>query len=727
MKIAHSAGVVAIAAAFGLTGLAQVASQQTQGRGGAAGGVATGTQQTTGRGGTTQTQTQTPTRDTAAAQVPNTGVIAGVVTVEGLGTPVRRARINLTAQELRGGRSTITNDQGQFTFSALPAGRYTVRASKAGYLDMPYGAKRAGRPGTPIQLTAGQKMEKASISMPKGSVITGIVVDDNGEPSPRTTVRAMRYVMLNGERTLQQAGSSQSDARGMYRIYALQPGNYLVSAVPQNQNLGDLQALRADIEGLLQSIQNGPLGAMAGQGGAAGAGGGRGGGGGRGAAGLAGIDVQQIMGGRGGGGRGAQLQQLQEQLAQAEEQQTTSYAPVYYPGTTTPSTASPVTLVVAEERSGVDFRLMLVATATVEGSVTSPDGVLPQGTQVSLLPIDQVDAPTVPGTNMNQTRVNQTGAFTFRDVPPGRYRVMVRGAIRAVDPNATAQQQQQQQFGGRGGGGRGGPGGPGQIQQVLGGSTDVSVNGEDVKGLSIQLQPGRTITGRVAFDAMTNLPPDMTNVRVNLTPRGQQAGMDFGPNPPATVDAQGRFTIKGVVPGKYSINANVAGAGGGRGGGGGGGRGGAAGAATTGAAVSWVLKSVLANNRDALDFGLVVEPNQDVNATIMFGEKSQEVTGTIQDPTGAPTADYTIVLFPTDKGYWVPNARRIRTVRPGTDGKFSFSNLPAGDYRLTAVTDIEPGEQYDPAFLEQLANASIAILLREGEKKVQDIKVAGGG
>src|SRR4030095_5724660 len=119
--------------------------------------------------------------------------------------------------------------------------------------------------------------------------------------------------------------------------------------------------------------------------------------------------------------------------------------------------------------------------------------------------------------------------------------------------------------------------------------------------------------------------------------------------------------------------------------------------------------------------------NQDVNATIMFGEKTQEVTGTIQDTAGAPTSDYTIVLFASDKSFWVPNARRIRTVRPGTDGKFNFTNLPVGDYKLTAVTDIEPGEQFDPNFLEQLVNSGVPVVLREGEKKVQDIKGQAGG
>jgi uncharacterized protein (DUF2141 family) len=441
-----------------------------------------------------------------------------------------------------------------------------------------------------------------------------------------------------------------------------------------------------------------------------------------------GIDVQQLMGGRGNPNQAGRLQQLQDQLAQTDDQQQqTTYAPVYYPGTATPSTASAVTLAVSEERSGVDFRLMLVATAKVEGHVVSPDGAMPQGTQIQLLPIDQANAPSVPGMNTNQTRVNQDGTFTFRDVPPGQYRVMARGAIRAVDPNATTQQQQ---FGGRGGGGRGGPGGPGQISQVLWGSSDVTVNGEDIKDMSIQLQQGMTVTGRIVFDGSTQLAPlDLSNARVNLTPRGQQqAGFDFGPMAQATVDAQGKFTIKGVTPGTYSITANIpaGGGAGARAGGAGGGRGGTTGAAATGTTQSWILKSAVANNRDALDFGLVVEPNQDVNATITFADKTQEVNGTIQDPQGNPTADYTIVLYAADKGFWVPNARRIRAVRPGTDGKFTFGNLPAGDYRITAVTDVEPGEWFDPNFLDQLANASIPVTVRDGEKKTQDIKVQGG-
>src|SRR5262245_31455934 len=104
-----------------------------------------------GRGGLPQ-----PTRDTQQqTPVVGTGSISGTITLEGAGTPVRRARVNLVGGDLRGGRTSTTNDNGQFSFTALPAGRFTMSVSKPGYVDIAYGAKRAGRPGTPIRLAGG--------------------------------------------------------------------------------------------------------------------------------------------------------------------------------------------------------------------------------------------------------------------------------------------------------------------------------------------------------------------------------------------------------------------------------------------------------------------------------------------------------------------------------------------------------------------------------------------
>ena len=60
-------------------------------------------------------------------------------------------------------------------------------------------------------------------------------------------------------------------------------------------------------------------------------------------------------------------------------------------------------------------------------------------------------------------------------------------------------------------------------------------------------------------------------------------------------------------------------------------------------------------------------------------------------------------------------------VRPGV--KYVFANLPPGDYLMTAVTDLEQGEQFDPAFLDLLSRSAIVVAIAEAEKKTQDLRL----
>jgi hypothetical protein len=337
---------------------------------------------------------------------------------------------------------------------------------------------------------------------------------------------------------------------------------------------------------------------------------------------------------------------------------------------------------------------------------------MPPGTQISLVPQDHGGL-RIPGANTSTSRSMQGGRFQFNGVAPGQYRLMARAVVRAQDTSAQA---------GRGAvaagpGGRGGRGG-GAIQQILWAATDITVSGQNITDLVIGLQPGMVLNGRVSFEG-TSLPPptDLTRVRVNLTTRGQQL-FEGGATPPAQVDASGRFTIAGVAPGRYSVGGGVPG---------GGQRQGGTPVPGAAGAPQWSLKSAIVNGRDILDFPLTIEPNQEVGNIVMtFTDRTQELSGTLQDSTGRPTADFTIIVFPSDNRFWLPQARRIVSARPGTDGRFTFRNLPPGEYRLTAITDAEPGEWFNPEFLAQLVAPSIAISLGEGERKVQDIRVAAG-
>lgn len=216
-----------------------------------------------------------PPRDPGQRRPPEpvgTGVIRGMVVTADTGTPIRRANVNLMpmAPPLppagRGGipnvpatplmangaqmvnvngsmvmvrpRTVTTDAQGAFAFTALPAGSYRLMASPgqytAQYLSMNFGAKRPNGPmssdmGQIIQLGDGQAFEKATIALPRGSVITGRVTDENGDPLARVQVYTLLYPPGN-PRGMRSGGGDSTDDLGHFRVYGLTPGDYAVVA-----------------------------------------------------------------------------------------------------------------------------------------------------------------------------------------------------------------------------------------------------------------------------------------------------------------------------------------------------------------------------------------------------------------------------------------------------------------------------------------------------------------
>jgi protocatechuate 3,4-dioxygenase beta subunit len=598
------------------------------------------------------------------------GVISGGVAVMGSGQPARRARVTLSGSgEVGGSRSTTTDDNGRFVFQALPAGRFTLSASKPGHINATYGQRSPGRPGTPIQLGDGQKMD-VRLTMARGGVITGTVVDEHGEAIPNTPVRVMRFVMPGGQRTLQQAGNDQTDDRGMYRIFGLQPGDYLVSATPRNNNqrtaiAEQQQVLRAMMLRAETVAQQNPA------------------------------QAPQMLAER--------VAQLKATVSAAvEDDQGTGYAPVYYPGTTSPASASMVSVGAGEEKGGIDFQYQVVPIARVDGIVTSTTGQMPPNVQVMLVN----SAFDVPGLNPGGTRVDQNGAFTIQNVPPGQYTLVARATINPGREGGPAGRgfptpagRGQMDAGGRG------RGGPAVEPMRMWGTADVSVDGRNVSNIVVALQPGVAVSGRIVFDGATQQPPaDLTRLRVTLQPvvapgtSGEIAIAAAG-----RVDAEGKFTIASVVPGRYRLTAS-------------------------GAGNTWFLGSSIVDGLDSLDFPIEVKGSQSVSGAIVtFVDRQSEITGIVANERAQPIPDYTLVIYPTDARYRIPQSRRIASTRPSTDGRFTFRNLPAGDYRLAFVLDPEPGSWYDPAFLQQLDTVAVSVSIADGEKKEQSVRVPGGG
>ena len=84
-----------------------------------------------------------------------------------------------------------------------------------------------------------------------------------------------------------------------------------------------------------------------------------------------------------------------------------------------------------------------------------------------------------------------------------------------------------------------------------------------------------------------------------------------------------------------------------------------------------------------------------------------------------------MVVFPANRELWTPQSRRVKFVRPADDGTFGFRDLPAGEYLMAALADLDPPALDDPAFLDQLLGASVKVRINDGQPHTQHLRIGG--
>jgi hypothetical protein len=589
-------------------------------------------------------QVVVPQRDAQPAPH-RTAVIAGAVVAADSGRPVRRVHVSISSTSPDVTLSATTADDGRFRFTDLPAGAFIVSASRGGYIDSVLGQKQpgSGRPGTPVQLIDGQKVENVSLPLARAGVITGTVLDDKGEPEFGAQVRVLRWTMRSGERTLVTAMTATTDDRGMYRATALQPGDYVVSATSSDMPSSDQAAALAKRMAEVSAI---------------------------------------------GDSTGAAIQELKMTIASLgdpsdpSKDQPTGYAPVYFPGTTSPAAAQTLTLGVSEERQGIDVALQLVPLTRVSGVVVNAQAG-PGAVQVVLTPTGTA----VPMPGPRSARAGADGRFSFASVPPGAYTIM---AI-SQQGGAAAKIADLMSI-------------PGKIPAPTDFSqswamTDIAVDGRQLAPITLALQSGLALPGRVVFTGAAP-PPDLSRVRILVAPISASSPERAAAFPSVIPDASGHFVIGGLVPGRYRIN--VAGAG-----------------------AAWSVGSAVVGPRDVMDTPLELRASEDPGTvTVTMTDRVAIVSGTLMDSSSRATADYTVVAFPTDSTLWLPQARRIQATRPSTDGRYMIRGLPPGDYGLAVISDVETGQWYDPAWLKSVTGQAVGFTLSDGQHLIKDVRVA---
>jgi protocatechuate 3,4-dioxygenase beta subunit len=162
---------------------------------------------------------------TASAQTK--GAITGRVAAED-GAGMAGVTVTLSAVAIQGGqrRSTTTDEEGNFRFTDLSPRPYSISVfASREYVQPPAitgsGERRYYRPG-----------ENVNIALIRGGVITGRVTNPAGEPVIGIQVVPIRVRDADGRPARMSGGSLQrlTDDRGVYRVYGLQPGGYIVVA-----------------------------------------------------------------------------------------------------------------------------------------------------------------------------------------------------------------------------------------------------------------------------------------------------------------------------------------------------------------------------------------------------------------------------------------------------------------------------------------------------------------
>src|SRR5688572_26571513 len=125
------------------------------------------------------------------------GRIVGRVFDASTNTPIRRAQVQGTNNELF--VDAVSDEEGRFQLTDLPAGQWRVTVSKGGYFTWQPGQKRPFDPPPPITLARGQRVS-ADVPLSRGGVITGRVSDESGEPLAGLRVRVYRAKTVGGYR-----------------------------------------------------------------------------------------------------------------------------------------------------------------------------------------------------------------------------------------------------------------------------------------------------------------------------------------------------------------------------------------------------------------------------------------------------------------------------------------------------------------------------------------------
>jgi len=529
----------------------------------------------------------------------------GTATVEGLvvdrhGSTVRHAAVILRRSE-RNSAAILTRADaaGRFRFQNLPPGSYSINALQSGLSFLVTETRQT----TTLQIAVGSQTENVKLIASRGGTISGTLTDEFGDPV-LGSVLAMTLMRLEQSADFRSI-IPRADAMRIPGLGASTDaaGRYRITNLPPGEYLvnvdrGDLITARTEIH------------------------------------------FQDSAG---------QDRELLPEL-------------LFYPGVSTVSHASKITIDDGVDASGIDLTLRPGLNASINVTVTSSR---PVG-EVQLHQILLDDRLPI-----LETTTKLTGPSIMLDARQGRYRLLASAEVASTADNVTR----------------------------LWSSADVDADPLAPATVSMLLEPGANLSGRIVFEGNE---PNRQNAGASLLLLASMPGIripTIDGNSTLTV-ATGEFSIEGVMPGRYVIQAGG-----------------------SDPRALWMLKAAIVRGRDVLDEPIDLGAGEEIEGVrLTVTDRITVLTGKVADPADDLRRQDWIIVFPVDKKYWYPGSRRTRVARPDAEGIYTIRALPPGPY-IVAVSPNAPSQADDlQKTLQTLAPSGVRVTLAEGEKKVLDLR-----
>jgi hypothetical protein len=350
--------------------------------------------------------------------------------------------------------------------------------------------------------------------------------------------------------------------------------------------------------------------------------------------------------------------------------------PTYFPSVTSFRDATVVTVAGDEHQKGFEIRLRRGPSTRLEGQIAPlPQNLLPPVARVILEP-PAGDVPIARVLNLGPD-----GRFVFDGVVAGEYRLIVPPTWRLNARSVWADQL-------------------------------VTVSGAPNQTVFVPTKPTMEVTGRILFDGSPTLLPGVrVFLTVNLVADRPNSRVDpvFLPEAFGHVDGAGRFTITGVMPGRYTFTVSGADA-----------RGWIFEGATIPAAPGSQVPE-----RDVFNLPFDVPDGVDItDASLSMTRATSTLQVMLRDEDDRPVASLDVVLFAADPKYWYPASRRLFRSRVTPDGAVTFEHLPKGDYVAAAVGPANAPDWRTAPRLESLAASGTKVRLETGEARAVTVRIA---